>query len=122
MTPSQKILIKKLLAGHFLRKSKRGKVQLYVLYDAAVNPIQKIHWRTVEKITRFIDPEIKIWKYSKHGDMSLNLSMVRRLHGKNTIKQLYKKRNELTDSGSVYKKKVYTPKNKEANEKVLTLF
>jgi len=108
--------------GHFLRRQKRGKAQLYILFDAAVNPVQKIHARTVEKIDRFIDPEIKIWKKNKHGDMSLNLAQVRKLHGKNTIKQLYKKRLELNTEGAVYKKKIKQSKNQQVNEKAYRLF
>jgi len=122
MTASQKLLITKLLTGHFLRKMKRGKSYLYVLYDAKINPIQKINSRTVEKIDRFIDPKIKLWKKNKNGDISLNLSSVRQLHGRSTIKKLYKHREQLQANGAIYKtrkKKAVKTKN---DEKIYYLF
>lgn len=102
MTPSQKTLIKKLLTGHFLRKMDRGKGVVYVLYDSRTNPVEKIKPKTVERIGRFLDPKLKLWK--KHGGrISLNLSTVRQLHGKNMIKQLYKQKDSIATNNSIHK-------------------
>jgi hypothetical protein len=123
MTNAQKILITKLLKGFFLRKSKSRKGTCYVLYDAKINPIEKINARTVERIDRFIDPEIKIWKTSFKGNITLNLSMVRRLHGKSTIKKLYKMKDELDNNLRIYKTRNNKKKLKHINdEKVNYLF
>lgn len=122
MTTTQKKLVAKLLSGHFLRYFKRGGKDWYILYDAKVNPLQKIYCRTVDKIDRFMDPDIKLWKRNKDGDMSLNLSMVRRLHGRNTIKRLYKKKLEVNSDDRIYKKRISKIKRKTDNEKANTLF
>lgn len=125
MTRSQKLLITKLLKGHFLRRVERSRRLWYVLYDEKINPLVKIQERTVKSIDVYYDPKkkMKLWKRNKHGDISLNLSMVRRLHGGNTIKKLYKRRLELDTAGDIYLKKGRTKKlNKEQNEKVRYLF
>jgi hypothetical protein len=122
MTGPQKILIIKLLTGHYLvHGKKRNGKDNYYLYDAKGNVLTSIRARTVDKIDKYIDPEIKIWKKSKHGQITLNLSMVRQLHGKHTIKKLYKQREQLMDPGFIYKsrnKKIKTA----TNEKALYLF
>lgn len=124
MTHSQKILITKLLTGHFLRATKSKGKACYVLYDAKVNPLQKINARTVDRIDRFIDPKIKIWKKSKRGNITLNLSMVRQLHGRHMIKHLYKQKDTLDTSYSIYKSRNNRKRitKKETNEKVHYLF
>jgi len=123
MTNSQKILIAKLLTGHFLRKTKHKGKTCYVLYDAKINPLEKIHERTVDQIDKFIDPEIRIWKKDRHGNITLNLNSVRQLHGRSILKQFYKKRHELADTSRIYKSRNHRKKIKtEANEKVHYLF
>lgn len=117
MTRSQKILITKLLTGHFLVRSR----DRYTLYDEKVNPIIRIREKTFRAIDQFIDPKIKIWKTDKRDRITLNLSMVRRLHGKSTLKKLYKQRTQLDTSGTIYKPKQRTAK-KIINEKACTLF
>lgn len=121
MTPSQKILIKKLLNGYFLRKMKRRQKEWYVLYDADINPIEKVNAATVDKIDRFIAPQIKIWKRSHRGNITLNLNMVRQLHGRHTIKQLYKQKDSLAINSSIYKTRQRRKKIKH-DEKVNYLF
>lgn len=122
MTGPQKILITKLLTGHYLvHGGKRNRKDRYYLYDEKGNVLTSIRARTFDKIDRFIDPEIKIWKKTKQGIITLNLNMVRQLHGKNTIKKLYKQREQLKDPGFIYKsrkKKIKTA----TNEKIYTLF
>jgi hypothetical protein len=102
---SQKNLIKKLLKGCFLRKDFRYKKEFYILFDEKRNPLCKVRPVTVTSLDRFIDPKIKIWKKNKRSDISLNLSMVRRLHGRNTIKAFYKKRDQLETSNNIYKQR-----------------
>jgi hypothetical protein len=116
MTNAQKILITKLLKGFFLRKSKSRKGICYVLYDAKINPIERINSKTVERIDRFIDPDIKIWKTSAKGNITLNLSMVRRLHGKSTLKRLYKMKDDLNSNVRIYKTRNNKKKLKNTND------
>ena len=122
MTASQKILIKKLLTCHFLRKLTRKRRTWYVLYDAKINPVMKVRERTVDSLDKYIDPDIKIWKQNKHGDISFNLAMIRRLHGRHTMKKLYKQKHTLDAVGPLYKRKNKAIKKNEANEKVYYLF
>jgi|GEM_PF-5183301 len=123
MTRAQKILIVKLLTGHFLRKTiDHRRKQVYVLYDAKVNPLQRLRPGTVETIDKYIDKKIRIWKRSKDGSITLNLNMVRRLHGRCTIKRMYKDRANLDNNGSIYKSRTKKIKQSIANEKNYSLF
>lgn len=121
MTPSQKVLVSMLLTGHFLRLVKRQDKSWYVVYDAKVNPITKVRRSTVDKLDRFIDPKLKLWKKGKNGDLTLNLNTVRQLHGKNTLKKMYKQRPDIEVSGRIYKQRKRNKKLKP-NEKVHYLF
>lgn len=125
MTMSQKILIKKLLTGHFLRATKSKGKPCYVLYDAEVNPLERVKARTVDTIDRLIDPEIKIWKKSKkYGNITLNLNMIRKMNGHHTIKRLYKQKVSLDTNNSIYKTREGRKRitKNDANEKVYYLF
>jgi hypothetical protein len=122
MTVAQTILIKKLLTGHFLSQSKSKGKKCYVLYDAAINPLLKIRAGTVDKIGRFVDPNIRIWKTSKVGNITLNISMVRRLHGRNTIKRLYKMKMELSTPYNIYKKRKPKKLKRQEHENINSLF
>lgn len=123
MTHSQKILIIKLLTGHFLRATRSNGKKCYVLYDDKINPLQKIHAKTVDRIDRFLDSDLKLWKKDKYGSITLNLSTVRQLHGRHTIKRLYKQKRELLDNHIIYKSRNNRKKIKTtANEKANTLF
>lgn len=122
MTQSQKILVTKLLTGHFLRKMKRRGKEWYVLYDAKINPLEKVNTATVENIDRLMDQ--KLWKKDKKGTITLSLSVVRQLHGNCLIKRLYKQKDSLDTNFSIYKSRNSRRKliKKETNEKVRYLF
>lgn len=123
MTSSQKILIIKLLTGHFLRKTRSKGKTCYVLYDAKVNPLEKVNERTVKLIDRTMDPSIKIWKINSQGNITLNLNMVRQLSGRYLLKRFYKKRASLTETNRIYKSRNHRKKVKATtNDKVQYLF
>lgn len=92
--------------------------------DEKYNPVQIINARIVDRLDRFIKKEIKIWKVDKWGRKTLNLSNVRKLHGRNLLKKMYKERDQLQDTMTISKSrnnKKIIQKNQD-NEKVLTLF
>jgi hypothetical protein len=62
MTEPQKIVIKKLLTGHFLRKVSRKERSWYVLYDSQYNPKLKVRAATIENLDRYMDPQKPLWK------------------------------------------------------------
>ena len=99
-----------------MAKSKNG----FILYDGKVNPTEFVS----EKVKRGIDRYTgsKIWKRSASGDLTLNLNMVRQLHGNCLLKKLYKTRDDIDPSGSInaHRKKVNKKINK--NEKSNCLF
>lgn len=101
MSPSQTKLIVALMSGHFLVKSKK----CYTLYDAKVNPLQRIRFKTVDKIDQFIDPKMKLWKENKRKRITLNLNTVRQLHGKNMIKRIYNGKAKPDACGPIYKQR-----------------
>lgn len=103
MTWSQTILAKKLLKGFFLRRYTGRKKKGYTLFDAKVNPLEFISEKVKNGLGRFIRKDI--WKRSKNGGLTLNLNVIRQLHGNCTLKKLYKKRNDLDISGSVNTKR-----------------
>ncbi|HTD92458.1 MAG TPA: hypothetical protein VK644_01550 [Chitinophagaceae bacterium] len=122
MTAPQKALIIKLLSGCYLKKSTLSTgAKSYRLYDGRGNVLLRLHARTVDSIDRFIDPKIKIWKHTPDGRITLNLWMVRRLHGKCLIKRMYKTREALQDPFNIYKPRKKTSKP-QSNEKVQYLF
>lgn len=41
------------MTGHFLRKMKRRNKEWYVLYDAKINPLEKVNSKTFDSINRF---------------------------------------------------------------------
>lgn len=117
MTTVQTKLIAALLAGHFLMRSKR----CYTLFDEALNPLQRVRFRTVDKIDQYMDPKKKLWKKDKKGRITLNLASVRQLHGRSIIKKLYKKTIKVDITGSLYKTKKRKAKT-ALNEKINYLF
>jgi hypothetical protein len=89
MTKTQKILVKHLLNGHYLRKWVNvNRTRCYRLYDASCNPVSNHGEKTVNGIDRRLP--YKLFKSHK-GKLSLNLSHVRQLHGRTWIKREYKK-------------------------------
>ena len=97
MTGTGKLLISKLLEGYYLRPWVRPSgSKCYRLYDTTGQPVRNVRHRTVQKITKHISHEIKIWKVyvrgKKKGRMILSVPGIRKLHGNNIIKLLYKKK------------------------------
>lgn len=91
MTATRKDIIEKLLQGYYLRSwLNRNRISCYRLYDPKGNPIKNVDAKTIDTLDRFIDPKIKIWRIIKPGKITLNLAMVRRLHGKSFLKKAYK--------------------------------
>lgn len=114
MTAAQKKIVTLLLSGHFLVKSRK----CYTLYDEKVNPVQRIRHRSIQRLDQFIDPKMKLWKKDKAGRMTLNLNTIRQLHGKTTLKQLYKRKMSIDTTQPIYKlrtKKVKQTHNEKAN-------
>lgn len=120
MTKAQQKIVKYLLTGHFIRTQRRGKKTVCVLYDAKINPVIKIRYTTFKSLTKLVPEEIELLKQSKKGDISINLSEVRKLHGNHTIKKLYKQRDQLQTTGTIYKTRQSRKKVKD--EKVCYLF
>lgn len=92
MTNFQKQIIKKLLDGGFMCKSKHhssGGIY-YRLFDAKFNPIAKIPERSVEMVDRYLD--VDVFKKDKLGRYVLNISNIRKLDGRNAIKKMYRKK------------------------------
>lgn len=90
MTLAQKHLINRLLRSCFMRKSINANgAPIYRLYDEKVNPLRSYRPASVDAIGRHALYEI--FKKDKLGRVTLNLSSVRRLHGKSYLKQAYKK-------------------------------
>ncbi len=121
MTKTDLHILSLLLKGHFLRQQKRGRKTVYVIYDEKVNPIRRVKTNFIRSMDRRVPTEIELWKFNRNRDITLNLSMVRRLHGNNLIKRLYKKRNELEIISTINRRKP-SQKNIQANEKILYLF
>jgi hypothetical protein len=96
MTKTRKHIIEKLLAGYYLRSWKSvGGVPCYRLYDPEGNPELSVMQSTIDKMDRHIDPKIKIWRVIKPGKIVLNLASIRKLHGRNYLKQAYRKSKQL---------------------------
>jgi len=122
MTAAEQHIVKLMLKGHFLRQQKRGKKTVYVIYDEKINPISRVKPNFIKSLTKTVPPKIELFKRNNCDDISLNLSMVRRLHGNHLIKRFYKKRKELDTAGAIYKKRKSTKKNIKADEKIYSLF
>lgn len=91
MTATRKDIIEKLLAGYYLVSwLNHNRTPCYRLYDPKGNPVKNVEAKTIDTIDRLIDPKIKIWRIVKPNKITLNLTMVRRLHGKSFIKKAYK--------------------------------
>lgn len=90
MTKAQKELIQYLLKGCHIKpwKSPAG-TRCFRLYDNSHNPIKTVRYDTVNTLSRFINPGIKLWKQDTAGRMTLNLKSVIRLHGNNSIRKAY---------------------------------
>lgn len=94
MTAAQKNIVVYLLTGHFIRTRNT----MYCVYDKKLNPIVNV------KASNFRFLYVLLRK-DKKGDWYLNLTSVRQLHGNNAIKKLYKHRNQLQTTGTIYNKR-----------------
>ena len=93
MTKQQKDLIWLLLQeDHYLVKTinARGK-EVYKIMQGRQIPVQYFTEATVNKISDFLKSDGK-------KRMTLNLSIIRQLHGKNYIKMLYTKKRRQPDN------------------------
>lgn len=91
MTKPAKALISDMLKGFYLLPWKRPSGRkCYRLYQSTGNPVRNVRDSTFTKLTKYIDPGIKIFKTDKHGRITLSRSQVRKLRGNHTIKKLYK--------------------------------
>lgn len=92
MTKYQKEIIKKMLNGHYLRKMASFSTgnDYYRLYDEKCNPTAKVSERSIRKVDRFLEGDI--FKKDKIGRIVLNLSVIRKIDGRNAIKKMYKKK------------------------------
>ena len=61
------------------------------LYDASGNPVATMNYKTVNKLFKYRN----VYKKDKIGRITLNLSEVRKLNGRCTIKQLYKHNKQI---------------------------
>ncbi len=90
MTKQQKDLVWLLLQkDHYMVKTinARGK-EVYKIYEGRQIPVQYFTEANVKKIRDFL-------KSDSRKRMTLNLSAVRQLHGKNYLKMLYTKNRQL---------------------------
>lgn len=89
MTPDQKALVRDMFSGHWLRKSRNhNRKDVYKVYDEKGNLYAHVFPRTVNGIDK--DPEHSVFKGDAKVKMTLNLSNIRKLHGRSWIKQTYK--------------------------------
>lgn len=96
MTAVQTSIVIKLLTGYCLVKHYTFKRKVcYRLIDHNSVTVDMLQCRSVDKLNRYTKPRQKLFKRDKFGRLTLNLSVVRQLHGNCTIKQLYYKREEL---------------------------
>ena len=90
MTKQQKDLIWLLLQeDHYLVKSINAKgKEVYKILEGRQTPVQYFTEANVKKVKDFLKSDSK-------KRMTLNLSAVRQLHGKNYLKMLYMKKRQL---------------------------
>jgi hypothetical protein len=90
MTKQQKDLIWLLLQeNHYMVKTINAKgKEVYKILEGQQIPVQYFSEASVKKIKDFLKSDSK-------KRMTLNLSAVRQLHGKNYLKMLYKKNRQL---------------------------
>lgn len=90
MTDAQKRLIKELLSGMYMMKKPNHKGEvMYKLYSGNVVPHRYVKAKVADKV-----PVFGLLKMDCKKRITLNLSSVRKLHGKSWIKQQYKQLNK----------------------------
>jgi hypothetical protein len=81
MTPEFKKIVWQLLEGNCIKqRNPSDPKRAFVLCDFLGNPISYVHYRTFKKLKGLL-------KQDKHKRYTLNLKLVRQLHGKNFIKR-----------------------------------
>lgn len=93
MTDNRKQIVEVLLSGWYLVKWKNHRgTSCYRLYDQHGNPRTNLREKTIDNLDRrmAVPKGKKIWKRDKAGRITLNLSVVRQLHGKGWINKMYK--------------------------------
>jgi len=96
-----------LLKGYYLLyRPKHGGRPGYVLYHGNQNPL---HWYAKKSVAFFFLDELL--KVDKKDRLTLHLSNVRKLHGNNMLKKLYKKRAELKEPAGYHRARLRTVKN-----------
>jgi hypothetical protein len=125
MTPSQTKLAKYLLKGYCLVKHYTfNRKVCYRLVNTAGVTVELLQCRTVEKLRSYTKPRQKLYKRDQFGRLTLNLKTVRQLHGRCTLKQLYKARHQLKEEKELIHKKRTVKKQQKPNgdDKAIYLF
>jgi hypothetical protein len=123
MTPAQKSVIKKLLIGYSLVKHYTfNRKWCYRLIDTKGTTTEYVQCRTVDKLKRYGGYKKKLFKKDSIGRLTLNLTTVRQLHGRCTIKQLYKNRQGLKDETNNKKQRAGKKAAAVNNDAALYLF
>lgn len=95
MTATAKYVIDKLLdKGYLMPWRRHTGAKCFRLFDDKGIVICNVTVATVRRLDKYLDPDKKLWKRDRYGRMTLNLSTVRQLHGKNTIKKMYKQKQK----------------------------
>lgn len=86
MTPQQKILAFQLITGDYylVQRMRRSGAMGYVLYQGNQTPVKQYSAATVNKFRSVLKTDSK-------NKLTINLNLVRQLHGKSHIKSTYKK-------------------------------
>lgn len=125
MTDEQKILAVKLLKGWCLVKTvDKKRNRCYRLLDENYLVQEIVKARVVDGIDNSVKGDLVIWKWDKWKRITFNLSTIRKLHGRHTLKRMYKMKEQLEVNHSIVKTKNNRKKLIKNNndEKVLSLF
>ena len=123
MTNRQKILAIKLLKGWCLVKdTSRKKRPVYRVLDDKKCEREVVPADVVLRMDKIINPEIKIWKVDHFGRITFNLSSIRKLHGRHTLKRLYKQREFIEIIYHIQTRQNRKKILKAKDDKELTLF
>lgn len=122
MTRKQKLLCIKLFRGWYIVKTiNRSGHVVYRVYDEKCCVQQVITEITKRAISR--RTYIRIWKKDSWGRITFNLSAIRQLHGKHTLKRMYKMKDYDDEIKTFLTGSKRTKKNQtKADDKSLLLF
>jgi hypothetical protein len=86
MTETQKHIAEKLFNGYFLAiRVNPARRKMFMLYEGNANPVQYVKPSTFKHFD-----QMNVLKKDKLGRYTFNLSAIRQLHGKHTLKTMYK--------------------------------